>query len=379
MITSSAAPLVKYIHSSNFPQTQTPSAIDPLLWRNLEIHCKCDCITPLYIPKDIAPLEKPVIGYLELTTQCNSSCAGCNYSNRSSHFHEQSDLNFEQWKTIINKLLPSVQRLQITGGEAILHPEFFKIITYIDHCRIPYVIFSNGLWSAPSKLLSLLKSMRYFDGFLISLHGAEAKTHETFSGISNSFETILGNIKLATEMNFSVFTSTVLFKANYQSLDKIEELARKIGTEYSVFNRFIGNAPGHIALSEVELLTTIEQLTKMQENDRAVRFGNCIPQCFARSKSSGCFAGTAFLSIDAFGNAKPCNHSSLTCGNLLSDSLEQVWYSSSMQSWRELIPQQCNKCTEFSNCHGGCRAETFRVNTGQDPLMKKRISNQSQG
>jgi len=371
MTTSGPASFEQQFTTLSLTQNSPESIVPPTdsFWKDIDIYCKCDCITPTIIPKDIPPLELPVISYLELTHQCNNSCLGCWYGQSNRGTSRRKILTAHQWEIIFSKLAGPIQRLQITGGEPTLHPEFAEIINLIEQLAIPYVIFTNALWSDPPRLMTFLEQKKHFNGFLISLHGANAPTHEAFTGQPGSFETTIQNIQLATQIGFSVFTSTVLFQDNFTQLLKIQGLAESLGARYSVYNRFVGSATEPGVLNKTDLKQAIDQIEMMRLAGMTTRFGNCIPQCFYPSSAAGCFAGSAFISIDASGNVKPCNHAFIHCGNLLTDSLFEVWDSANMQRWRNLVPAQCQDCAEFSNCHGGCRAVGCYGTSGQDTLI----------
>ncbi len=344
--------------------------LDNKLWRDLDFYCKCDCITPSIIPRDIPALPEPKICYLELTTRCNQNCVGCSFSADNSSAKANRTLNLTEWANILKIIAPGIQRIQLTGGEPTLYPHFYELIPLIEQIMVPYVIFTNGCWNEPARLLALLKTCKNFRGFLISLHGATCQTHEKFTKINGSFERTVQNIKLAAKTGISVFTSSVIFQDNASEVTEIQKLAQNLGAQYSIFNRYIGHAPAEILVDPLKLKQVIQRLERQIQEGAPVRFGNCIPQCFTPSSSSGCLAGTAFMSIDAYGNLKPCNHSNLKCGNLLKQSLSEIWNSPMMNLWRQALPSKCVACAEFANCHGGCRAEAFRVGTYEDPLIQ---------
>lgn len=344
--------------------------LDNKFWRDLDFYCKCDCITPSIIPRDIPALPEPKVCYLELTTRCNQRCAGCTFNIEKSPATIDRTLNITEWATILKKIAPAIQRIQLTGGEPTLFPQFYELILLIEQMMIPYVIFTNGCWNESSRILSFLKTCRYFRGFLISLHGASSETHEKFTQVRGVFEKTTRNIRQAVKSGFSVFTSSVIFQDNASELAKIQKFAQNLGVEYSIFNRYIGHAPANIIMNQMKLKQAIQGLEKLIQEGAPVRFGNCIPQCFIPSSSSGCLAGTVFMSIDSYGNLKPCNHANIKCGNLLNQSLQEIWNSPMMSIWRQSFPSKCMQCSEFANCHGGCRAEAFRVGTYQDPLTQ---------
>ena len=122
----------------------------------------------------------------------------------------------------------------------------------------------------------------------------------------------------------------------------------------------------------VERVVSVTGLVKTPKNF-LVRFGTPIPHCFAANGSYGCLAGIAQATIDPWGNMRPCNHAPLMCGNLLEQSLEEIWRSPAMEAWRGMIPVECTGCREFAVCRGGCRATAILRGLEKDPLIGKPV------
>ncbi|MDM8539231.1 SPASM domain-containing protein, partial [Desulfobacterales bacterium HSG17] len=144
----------------------------------------------------------------------------------------------------------------------------------------------------------------------------------------------------------------------------------------SVFSRFL--------CTENKLEPTNNQLKKAVicvENHRKkgckAEFSICIPKCFIRSSSTGCFSGITYGVIDPMGNVKPCTHSELICGNILNQTIESIWQSKKMKKWREMFLPQCISCSEFYLCHGGCKAMYSLNDSDKDPLMTKPVNNKT--
>lgn len=354
--------------TNSFPAPYEETIFEKKFLGEWNIICKCDCYSPEKMPKNIRPFSFPRLCYLELTYNCNNSCSGCQSRLTNS---KSKTLGCEQWKIIFNKLKPYVHRLHLTGGEATKHPEFKSIVKCLQELDIPFTLFTNARWQFPQSLLSFLASISQFDGFLISLHGSTAHDHESFCGAKNIFEETVSNIQDAVDKGTSVYTSAVITKQNYHKLAELTEFSFKLGVEYVNFNRYLGPEIFNTIPTGVEFQQAIQQVDNLRKTGAKVRFGNCIPQCFYPSSSTGCLAGTIFCTIDPWGNVRPCNHANLTCGNLLTQTLEEVWHSKAMGYWRQYIPSHCVKCNEFANCHGGCRAEALRTGMGEDPLMDR--------
>jgi AdoMet-dependent heme synthase len=325
------------------------------------------------------PLAFPTIYSLELTPWCNSRCAGCSnvFVARGPLRHcspppspdTSPPLTAEQWERIIATIAPHARRIKITGGEPTAHPQLEPILASIHRRGIPFTLFTNGLWTQPERIIDLLKKLPEGAGLLISLHGADAATHEAFTGVRGSFAQTLRSIEQAARVGNVVHTNTVLTRHNYFQIEAIARLSQSLGTTGAVFNRYIGSpfAPP-LAPEPADLLRAIATITRLNRAGIPTRVGTALPLCFARTSAAGCLAGIASCTIDPWGNMRPCNHMPQTTGNILTGSLTAAWHSRAMASWRSLAPNQCRACTAFATCRGGCLAEAVLRGAAGDPL-----------
>jgi radical SAM protein with 4Fe4S-binding SPASM domain len=314
----------------------------------------------------ILTLSAPVLYSLELTPACNNRCRGC-YNVFASE-RAQPPLNLEEWRQILDRIKPHAHRVKLTGGEPTLSPHFEGIVTHLRELDISFSLFTNGCWPDPERLVAFLKTIPQLRGLLISLHGATPAAHEAFSGVQGSFERTVANIRRATEAGFPVTISAVIHRRNLDQFQAIVTLARDLGADHVAFNRYLGPRDPATEPTEEQLRQAVLQIEALRQEGVRVKFGNCIPQCFVESSSTGCLSGVAYCTIDPWGNMRPCNHSPLKCGNLLEQSVEEAWQSAEMQRWREMIPAECHLCAEFPQCHGGCRAMAIELGLERDPL-----------
>jgi radical SAM protein with 4Fe4S-binding SPASM domain len=274
------------------------------------------------------------------------------------------------WRALIAQLAPHTYHLKLTGGEPTLHPDFGEILAAVSEHNISCVVFTNGRWENSEHVMNLLKDTPTCDGLLISLHGPDATTHEAFSGVPGSFAETTANIRRATEAGVDVATSLVITKHNWHQIEATLKLALELGANYVVCNRWIGAPQLDLAPEPKHLRAAMATIESLCTDGQAIRFGNCIPQCFAPSSSSGCTAGTTFATIDPWGRVRPCNHAPLIAGDLHTQSIAEIWQGAVMKRWREMIPAGCSACPAFSTCHGGCRAQALLSSADQDPLTQ---------
>jgi radical SAM protein with 4Fe4S-binding SPASM domain len=340
----------------------------------------CDCYSSDIQNQVVSSV--PSFYSLELTPVCNNRCPGCGNvfidapRARGTNGKSLSPriLRINAWERILDTIAPHAHRLSITGGEPTLHPDFALIIAALEQRGIPFTLFSNGRWSDPSCLIELLGQAPHCSGVLISLHGADADAHEAFSGVPGSFAETVQHIRLAAQAGIRVQTNTVLTRNNAHQIEAIVHLAQSLGAERAVFNRAIGVFPEHLDLPPDDLFLVLQRVDQIGCQTNFTKIGSCVPQCFVASSATGCQAGTAFCTIDPWGNVRPCNHAPQIVGNVFDEPLETIWKSPVLDSWRNLGTNECMGCDMIAACGGGCRADVIIKGTRRDSLIPEGLS-----
>lgn len=316
-------------------------------------------------------LSAPILYSLELTFACNNYCPGC--GNVFTPDRTPEPLPAAQWKEILVSLRPHIHRLKLTGGEPTLHPEFETIVTTLHELDISFALFTNARWRDPDRLITFLQTVPQCRGLLVSLHGSIPASHDVFTRVPGSFDETCANVRRAVAAGLNVTTSTVITRHNWHEVGNIVRLSRELGANHAVFNRYLGESLPQIEPDEDQLHQAIGAIDDLRRQGYRVKFGNCIPQCFRPSSSAGCLAGVAYCTVDPWANVRPCNHAPLICGNLLEQSIEEIWHDAAMSRWRDMIAKQCWHCLELPRCHGGCRAVAMTQRVERDPLMRDPI------
>jgi radical SAM protein with 4Fe4S-binding SPASM domain len=318
-------------------------------------------------------LSIPAIYALEITSACNNRCPGCSNvyaSNRSS----PPLLSAQEWHDLLAPFIAEAVQIRLTGGEPTLHPGFFHIFEEVTSHDSWVTVFTNGRWKDPQRFVRRIRGRRHFSGLLISLHGPDAASHESFSGVPGSFDETVSNIRLAVENGITVALSTVITRYSWDRLEAVVELAQALGVHHIAFNRYIGRPLPEIEPTEEQTQAAILRVQALAQAGAPVKYGIGVPQCFVSNNSEGCLAGVAYASIGPEGNLRPCAHSPTVIGSLREASMAELWHSEAMDAWRGLMPPECTTCAAYSVCHGGCRAiQELRPN-GRDPLRREPLA-----
>lgn len=331
--------------------------------------CDCNCACPVDGP--LTPvLSWPVAYYLELTPACNNRCPGCGNVYAADRASLPPPLDGAAWRDLVARLASHTHQFKLTGGEATLHPAFFEIVRAVDDQGIPLTLLTNGRWSRPDAVIRLLRGTAACEGLLVSLHGPDARTHEAFSSAPGSFAETAANIRRAADAGLDVATSMVIHRGNWDRIAETLHLALSLGAHHVICNRFIGPPAAGVTPSQTQLRAAIAAIESLRAAGQPIRFGNCIPQCFATSSARACTAGSAFATVDPWGRVRPCNHAPLVAGDLRTQSVQEVWQGEAMAYWRSLVPADCTTCAALATCHGGCRAQAILNGDVQDPLIR---------
>ncbi len=317
-------------------------------------------------------LSVPAVYTLELTSACNNHCPGC--SNIYAASRPPALKTAKEWADLLSPILSEAVQVRLSGGEPTLHPEFFDILSYVVSFGVHVTVFTNGRWRDPERFINSMRGWRDTAGLLISLHGATAASHEAFTQTPGSFQETLANVRLAIANHINVMLSTIITHHSWNEIQAVVDLAQQLGVQGVAFNRYIGAPLPGIEPAVAEMQRALKAIQELAPTDLRVRYGIGIPQCFALNDSEGCLAGVASVTIDPWGQVRPCNHSPTIIGSLYEHSMYDLWHSDKMNAWRALMPTECTTCAAYSVCHGGCRAVQELRADGRDPLRGAPLS-----
>lgn len=334
--------------------------------------CDCDCISDCHGIQSI--FQTSVVFqfqtvYLELTTACDNHCAGCGnvFTDRNAPA-PANFLSLESLRVILTQIQPVTQRIILTGGEPTLHPDFPTILKLLSERGVSFSLFTNGRWRTPDAIIRLLYRTTGFEGMLISLHGPDASTHECFTRTPNSFAEAAANIRRTADAGLSFNTCCVITRWNYDQVRQTYENAMRLGANKVVFNRYVGRDGDVCAPTDAQLKHALKDIEALRLSGEKVKLTVTTPQCFHPNSAFGCGAGRSFLTVDPWGNVRPCNHAALVMGNLLETPLAEIWASDRWNDWRGLTPEKCRDCATLDFCGGGCKAEALLNNRSCDGL-----------
>ena len=277
---------------------------------------------------------------LELTYHCNLSCWFCynDVSQKSAH------LSLEQHLKLLEDLAAmQVFHLVLTGGEPLAHPSFFAIGRRAKELGFVVRLKSNGHLIDRATAEKLIEEV---DPFLVevSLHGADAATHERQTRVPGSFDRLLRHLRQAKDAGLNLKINTTLTRWNEDQIESMMELADGLGLPLQVDPvvtvRDNGDtSPLGIKASAAGLENLLRLQRRRAEKARqgapALEVGRdadrFMPQAASMQgpqKTKHCGAGSGGLAIDPFGNVYPCVQWRVPVGNVGQTPIAEIWTGS---------------------------------------------------
>jgi len=300
---------------------------------------------------------------IELTNNCNSACIHCYFKPSKSKI-----INIDSEK-LISKLTflkdRGLYQIELTGGEPLTHPDFFKILFFSLENFQFVSIMTNGILineNLIKKLNKIDKEKKHHIFFSISLDTNIKKMYKTIRGI-NEFERVTNGIKLLRKNNFFVrATMTIFPDINITNIyDTFKFATEELDVNDFAYTPVIpfGKAinpwnSSNISYS-IKVITEQENLIKIKK--KYSKRLEIRPKTNL-NKVKNCGAGHKKVAISYTGNIKPCvlfPENFVVLGNIFKDELDSIFNYNNLKDFIEIIPPNKNICYDCNNLQMFCQ------------------------
>lgn len=318
-----------------------------------------------------------------ITDKCNLKCSFCS---KNANFNNSRYMSPEFIDKTINDTLKwsDVKIINLTGGEAFLHPELDKILSIIDSYNLQARINTNGTMFNDKMIKMLNKHNAKM--YTISLDSCIPEKHDAIRGVEGAFNKTVEGIKRAVKEGYKVFVKATVSDENVDEIFELMKFVDSLGIYGFSFGRTIPVGRGKkLNYATPEFLKKYFKMGKetseysLNSNlefliDDPLRFKfDCRSKELLKEKDlselwGGCSAGCNFLYITMDLDVLSCPVIMEPCGNLKDSTLEEIWNNSKQLCefrTRYNIKGKCGKC-KFKNICGGCRA--YALSTTGDVL-----------
>lgn len=301
--------------------------------------------------KKFARQRVPTRGSIELTQRCNLRCIHCYLGNSGDH---KKELTTDEWRAIIDQITEAgCLDLLITGGEPLLRPDFIDLYRYAKEKGLLVTVFTNGtLVTEP--ILELFADLPPYS-IEITIYGASPAIYEKITGIPDSFNRCIENIRAIKKRNLNLKLKSVLLKTNQHELDEMRAISRQYNVDFrldpAIFPRVNGDsAPIALRVPPAEAVS-IEFDDPKRLQDWQEFFGR-MRRLPGEEHLFTCGAGLTAFHIDSTGNLSPCLMVREPAYDVLKGSFTGGWNEviSSIRAIKVGANYQCSDCEKRFLC-----------------------------
>ena len=290
----------------------------------------------------------------ELTYRCVEKCIHC-YIDDAPKFCAADELTLEEYKDILRQAREmGCVNILFTGGEVLLRPDFCDIVEEAVKLGFITDVFTTGV-GLTDKVFDRLCAAKV-NSISVSLYSGIASEHDKITGVKGSFEKTLKALLMFKAAGVNTFIKCVAMKQNFDSLESLYKLGKRLNIYVGVSPRIISGHDGKCAADYS--LGTLELYKKFYElNSRYIKANNAVEK-FSREQMLDkitCSAGLSSLSIDPFGGVHACITFQDTFASVRENSLKNIWENARRLPYlknyklREVTPQ-CETCEYLEYC-----------------------------
>ena len=357
--------------------------------------------------------SKSRIPYLivwNFTNSCNLKCKHC-YQNAQLEA-TPDELTLKEKLDFVDTLAEAgVKVPMLSGGEPLLHPDFFPVLEKLASKKMHASAASNGTMITPEFARKLKDAgLGYIE---ISLDSISPEKHDEFRGMKGAWEKTVEGIKNCIDAGIFTAVCAVFTKNTLDEVDAMVDFASFLGAHRFIHFNFVPTGRGpEIADQDLSPEEREEVLIKLFKKRRtaglevlstAPQFGRvCLEQSLGdrlkrdyvyvetqAQKSSqfyvsspthfsmlkdngrsdisidamkGCGAGRQFCCIQPNGDVTPCMFiPDYIVGNIRTEPFTALWEKLGEEPCfmdREILDDECGSC-QFRYVCGGCRARAI--------------------
>ncbi|MBI3995519.1 MAG: radical SAM protein, partial [Nitrospirae bacterium] len=306
--------------------------------------------------------------WLHTNNSCNLACSHCLVS---SGPEGDKGLSTEQFQKVLAEAQAlGARRFFFTGGEPFLRKDLFELIdATLSDPKAELAILTNGILLTDAKLAELKQRDAARLRLQISLDGSTSTINDPIRGIG-SFQKIVNGIRSAIGAGLSVTVSTVITAVNADDVPNVTRLVGELGgtTHHLLWLHKRGRADeqGTDRTPLIEQVIGVVRRARdagravgvRVDNHEAVKARLRYPAGTKRDLAS---AGMSSLCVYADGSVYPsaamANVPELYCGNILDQSLQEIWRKSDVaQAFQSATVEEkpiCRECPLKFLCGGG--------------------------
>jgi radical SAM protein len=320
----------------------------------------------------------------EVTQACDLACVHCRASAQPER--NPAELSTEQGYRLLDEIRSFGEPLMVfTGGDPLKRPDLYELIRYS---------VKIGLRTNVTPSATPLLTAEAIEGFqaagiarmAISLDGPDAATHDEFRGIPGTFDRAMFALRHARDIGLDTQLQTTVSRRNMARLAEIAEIAKEVRTRmWSLFFLIVtGRAEEGDDLLAPEYEQVFEFMYELSKTapfgvktTEAMHYRRYVAQRIKAEhgvtenenakgvawRTAGVSDGKGFVFVSHTGEIFPSGFFPVSGGNVLNDSLTDVYRNSDLFLTLRDTSQRHGKCgiCEYRNICGGSRSRAYAL------------------
>lgn len=283
---------------------------------------------------------------LNVTNKCNLACKHCYVKQGNTHIglriFEKAVSQFEDMGGL---------KLMLSGGEPLLHPEFYKLMELLPSYELRVVLLSNGTL-IDGKTAGKLSN--YVHEVQVSIDGTSS--HDLLRG-KGSYDKAMRGILNMKSFSIPVSIATMVHGYDTGEFEEMEKLFS--GLKAVSWSVDVPCVTGNLKENRHFVLDA-------SEASQFLRYG----YGSGGHESSGNYAcGSHLCAVSPEGKVSKCGFFEERVGDV--NDLRQAWKELCRKYLWTLDMLECRECRLIYDCRGGCRyrAKAYRGIFAPDPVL----------
>jgi radical SAM protein len=322
----------------------------------------------------------PMLVIWETTQACDLSCAHCRAS--AQPLRNPDELTTGQARALLEEVKRFGSPLMVfTGGDPLKRPDLFELMEYSASLGLRTNVSPSATPLLTPEAVRRFKTCG-LARMAVSVDGPDAETHDSFRGVDGSFDRAMVALREAQRIGLETQVQTTITRRNMNKIRAMADMVEQVGGRmWSLFFLVVtGRALAHDDLTPEEYEQVFEALYQVSltssydvKTTEAMHYRRYVAQRLKQDatgesasrkvmyRTAGVSDGKGFVFVSHTGEICPSGFLPISAGNVLRDSLVDVYRNSALfRSLRDMDRREgkCGLC-EYRNICGGSRSRAY--------------------
>jgi len=296
----------------------------------------------------------PIKAQFEITYRCNIHCVHCYTDPFNTPSALRRELSFSEIIRILDEMAEAgILWLTLTGGEAVVHPQFRAIYKEAKARGFILTLLSNATTLTESVVDFLAEDPPF--QLDVSVHGATRKIFEQVTQVAGSHAWFLRGVRRALAKGLPLKMKTNALSLNRQELPQIKALLEELGLEFNLFTSLYPRLNGDLSPTQYRLPAA--EIVELEMGDVLGDSSSLDPCAFTAAAPADdrlfrCGCGTSSLTVSPYGVLRACTFTTWPEYDLKTMSVKEAFARlvKTIHAARYEGTSLCRSCPAYTLC-----------------------------